>query len=361
MRYFIFLLMMFGGNIFAEEIRPLLQGDDWLKGIAQDLRNEEGLQNALFNLRRIEASSSIAYVCGLMKDKNDNFLPDEHNQYHLYDRIMMWGYKGTWISAVRFDREIDLPQDVHCFYGKEVALQVTRLEATVASQGRKTLCQPVKADEPLRSEILNDLRRNYVGDSNSLTLNGPLPTVKFKVDELCATENYAHFMGEPTDDAESVYHHDGDEFTRLDVILKKSADGAWHLMPEGRLLTQQAKVDAVGYYYYGMLREQDLAQLAQVCFVEGDTVNITGTLQQQGEEWTVTPDTPLACVRDVDISQAGWNQRMQLVLIRQEKELLKDLPGKKVQVSGDIFLALSTAHHTPLLLDNIFRLKELSK
>ncbi|PVP26667.1 hypothetical protein C4742_23285, partial [Salmonella enterica subsp. enterica serovar Mbandaka] len=82
MRYYLFLLLIICQNTFAEEIKPLPQGDTWRKYIALSLRDEEGLEDGLFNLRRIEANSSIAYVCGLIKDKNDNFLTDGQNQYH---------------------------------------------------------------------------------------------------------------------------------------------------------------------------------------------------------------------------------------------------------------------------------------
>ncbi|EBH9039874.1 DUF4431 domain-containing protein [Salmonella enterica] len=357
MRYFLLLVLMIFQNIYAEEIKPLQQGDTWRKYIALSLRDEEGLQGGLFNLRRIEANSNIAYVCGLIKGKNDNFITDGQHRYHLYDRVMVINYQWSWVSAVRFDKTVVSPQDAHCHYGKEVQLTSALLNAQVAAQGRKNICQPVKASDPLRSDILNGLRASYIGDSNNLNLNGSLPTVKFIVKALCATEDYAYFYGKPTGDKASYFIHD-DANNGLRVILKKSTDGVWRPVPENRMLTQQSKVDDK---YYGVLQKGDLARLAQVCMVEGDTVDITGTLQQQGEDWTVTPDKPFACVRDADTNKAGWNQRMQLVLTRQEKELLKDLPRKKVQVSGDIFLALSTAHHTPLLLDNIFRLKELSK
>ncbi|MBJ4183661.1 DUF4431 domain-containing protein, partial [Salmonella enterica subsp. enterica serovar Typhimurium] len=139
-------------------------------------------------------------------------------------------------------------------------------------------------------------------------------------------------------------------------------DGVWRPQPENKLLTQQSKVSG-GYYSDGTLRETDLAQLAQACRVEGDTVNLTGTLREQGDGesayWTLTPDNPLACVRDANKQQPGWNQTMQLVLTPQERESLNNLVGKKVSVGGDIFLALIASHHTSLLLDNIFRLTEI--
>ncbi|EBQ3258702.1 DUF4431 domain-containing protein, partial [Salmonella enterica] len=195
----------------------------------------------------------------------------------------------------------------------------------------------------------------------SLTLNGPLPTVKFIVEDLCATEDYAYFLGKATGDKTSFFIHD-DANNRLRVVLKKSPDGVWRPQPENKLLTQQSKVSG-GYCSDGTLRETDLAQLAQACRVEGDTVNLTGTLRQQGDGesayWTLTPDNPLACVRDANKQQPGWNQTMQLVLTPQERESLNNLVGKKVSVGGDIFLALSVSHHTPLLLDNIFRLTEI--
>lgn len=108
---------------------------------------------------------------------------------------------------------------------------------------------------------------------------------------------------------------------------------------ENNLLTQQSKVSC-GYYSDGTLRETDLAQLAQACRVEGDTVNLTGTLRQQGDGesayWTLTPDNPLACVRDANKQQHGWNQTMQLVLTPQERESLNNLVGKK-SASAAIF------------------------
>ncbi len=46
---------------------------------------KKGFEDGLFNLRQLKRSSSIAYVCGLIKDKNDGiFLTDGQNQYHLY-------------------------------------------------------------------------------------------------------------------------------------------------------------------------------------------------------------------------------------------------------------------------------------
>lgn len=122
-------------------------------------------------------------------------------------------------------------------------------------------------------------------------------------------------------------------------MLKKSPDGVWRPQPENNLLTQQSKVSG-GYYSDGTLRETDLAQLAQACRVEGDTVNLTGTLRQQGDGesayWTLTPDNPLACVRDANKQQPGWNQTMQLVLTPQERESLNNLVGKK-SASAAIF------------------------
>ncbi|EYI68085.1 hypothetical protein SEEH0134_07213, partial [Salmonella enterica subsp. enterica serovar Heidelberg str. N20134] len=55
MRYYLFLLLIICQNTFAEEIKPLPQGDTWRKYIALSLRDEEGLEDGLFNLRRIEA------------------------------------------------------------------------------------------------------------------------------------------------------------------------------------------------------------------------------------------------------------------------------------------------------------------
>ncbi len=83
---------------------------------------------------------------------------------------MAIGYRWSWGSVVRFDKTIASPQDVHCHYGKNVPLTSALLREQVAAQGRKNICQPVKANDPLRSDILNGLRASYIGDSNSLTL-----------------------------------------------------------------------------------------------------------------------------------------------------------------------------------------------
>ncbi|WON78962.1 DUF4431 domain-containing protein [Serratia sp. UGAL515B_01] len=44
------------------------------------------------------------------------------------------------------------------------------------------------------------------------------------------------------------------------------------------------------------------------------------------------------------------------MLTVQERGSLKRLLGEKVTVGGDILLALSREHHTPMLLNAIFRL-----
>ncbi len=52
---FILLLLIICQNTFAEEIKPLPQGDTGANRHTLSLRDEEGLEDGLLNLRRIEA------------------------------------------------------------------------------------------------------------------------------------------------------------------------------------------------------------------------------------------------------------------------------------------------------------------
>ncbi len=54
MRYYLFLLLIICQYTFAEEIKPLSQGDTWLKYISLLLSHEEVIEVGLCNLRWIE-------------------------------------------------------------------------------------------------------------------------------------------------------------------------------------------------------------------------------------------------------------------------------------------------------------------
>ncbi len=95
---------------------------------------------------------------------------------------MAIGYRWSWGSVVHFDKTAVSPQMFTAIMVKPLTSALW-LRAGRRAWAQK-YCQPVRHSDPLRSDILNGLRASYIGDSNSLTLNGPLPTVKFIVEDL---------------------------------------------------------------------------------------------------------------------------------------------------------------------------------
>ncbi|PWD07101.1 hypothetical protein C4813_24220 [Salmonella enterica subsp. enterica serovar Rubislaw] len=75
--YYLFLLLIICQNTFAEEIKPLPQGDTWRKYIALSLRDEEGLEDGLFNpvsdphLRAPEPGAKFVFRLLLSKKKTN--------------------------------------------------------------------------------------------------------------------------------------------------------------------------------------------------------------------------------------------------------------------------------------------------
>ncbi|TCB88114.1 DUF4431 domain-containing protein [Enterobacter quasihormaechei] len=359
MRYLSLLLIIICCHSFAEDMVSLKKRDFVRQNIAEDLRREENLKNAVFHIKRVNAGGNIAYFCALIKDKKDNYIQTGNNKYHLYDRIMLSTDNG-WISATRLDSEVDTPERAHCFYAPEVILQSESLMKRVEQEGRKDLCQPVHKGDPLRMNILNALRASYRGDSNRVELNGTRTEVTWVVKELCASEKYAWFFGHAIGDRQSVYSENKEN---IEVILRAEKNGEWHTMPRKNVLTQQSAVSWPqnnGYLSAAML-EKMAQRVQQRCALEGDTVRVSGRLQEAGNAadayWVIIPDEPFVCVRDADTHLSGWNSRMQLLLTKDERKLMNDLLGQNVHVGGDILLALSTHHHTALLLNNIFLLK----
>lgn len=362
MRYFTLLLFVVCSFSFADVMTSLNPGDYQRQRIVEDLRREEAMPDRLFSIKRIASNGDVVYICALVQDKQNNYMVDKNNKYHLYDRIMLETDNG-WISAVRLDRKVDGPEVARCFYQPGKDLYSEMLKLRVEKEGRKNLCQPVHRDDPLRQEILKGIRANYIGDTNILTLNGALPTVRFVVEDLCASETHAYFYGGTHGERQSEYT-DPEHGENLEVVLQKASDGAWYPLPENQLLTQQSRILSRQYerrFTAAML--EDIAQnLSQRCALEGDSISVTGVLEEVKNAgavyWIVKTDKLPRCVRDADSQKTGWNSQLQLLLTTEEQETLKDLLGKPVIVGGDILLALSAQHHTPLLLDNIFLLKE---
>ncbi|WP_160165627.1 DUF4431 domain-containing protein [Serratia sp. DD3] len=339
-------------------MEPLKKDDYTRQSIAQDLRKELNLADTLFYIKQISSKGDVAYFCGLLKDQSNHFLAGKNNQYHVYDRILIRTDKG-WISAVNLDSDVAAPEQAHCFYDNGTVLQRQTVQNKVEAQGRKNICQPVYKDDPLRTQILDGLRDSYIGDSNTLTLNTSSPAVKFVVTELCASENYARFFGKASGDTPSPYRAGRGYF---DVILQKTDKGTWRTVPENMVLTQQSTVHWSLHNHWildGYLADT-ANNLRQRCVQAGDTLRLSGLLREQGTGgdayWVIALDQPLACVRDADVAQPDWNTQMQLMLSAEERAAFTALLGKKVVAGGDISLALSSAHHTPLVLNNIFRI-----
>ncbi|PVZ85053.1 hypothetical protein C9426_21250 [Serratia sp. S1B] len=360
MRYCLLLLLLLCTHSYAGDgdMEPLKKDDYTRQNIAQDLRNEINLADTLFYIKQISSNGGIAYFCGLLKDPSNHFLAGKNSRYHVYDRILIDTDKG-WVSAVNLDNDVATPEQAHCFYDNGTVLQRQILQNKVEALGRNNICQPVHKDDPLRTQILDGLRESYMGDSNTLTLNTPSPVVKFVVTELCASENYARFFGKASGDSLSPYRA-GRGY--LDIILQKTDKGTWRTVPENVVLTQQSIVHWPLYNHWILAGNlADAANnLRQRCVLAGDTLSLSGMLREQGSGndtyWVIALDQPLACVQDADAAQPDWNTQLQLMLSAEERAELKAWLGKKVVVGGDISLALSSDQHTPLVLNNIFRI-----
>ncbi|ECF2751440.1 DUF4431 domain-containing protein [Salmonella enterica subsp. enterica serovar Ituri] len=400
MRRCLFLLAMCCASVFAGDmvwIKP--DAEELSRTIVDVLLRETGLSREQFDIRRLATGwddawlqssqdrQEVAYFCGVVNVGAAG--------YRVYERVLLPAGSDGWISAASFDHDAATQQTATCHYDVKKSLSTQSLLAAVEATGRKNLCLPVRENDPLRRPIMDTLRASYVGDGHLRTLNGALPDVKFVVERLCATDDYAWFYGQVTGEAKNPYWHRESHMERvlataqtispdmphrqekryLEAVLKKAAEGVWRLVPEHYFLTQQTtQVDwfddrPIDGFRFSSRRADALSAVTlaniaqrrgQRCAREGDTISVVGTLHEDDAgEWTITPDKPLSCVRDADQHQPDWNAQMQLVLTAQERNMLKALLGKKVRVGGDIFLALSDSHHTPLLLDNIFRLTEI--
>ncbi len=75
-----------------------------------------------------------------------------------------------------------------------VDLKSQELRALVKQYGRIAACLPVEKGDPLRTQLLDAVRENYVGDLNRKTTLNNTPVPSFVVTQLCAAQKYAYFV-----------------------------------------------------------------------------------------------------------------------------------------------------------------------
>ncbi|MDI5633323.1 hypothetical protein MJM96_24265, partial [Salmonella enterica subsp. enterica serovar Anatum] len=102
MRYFLLVLMMICCNLYASDMFPLKPDENPRGAIALTLREEVGLLNARFDIKRIEINETreLAYFCGLLKDTDGQYIKDEDDKYYLFDRILLDSGTEGWVSTV---------------------------------------------------------------------------------------------------------------------------------------------------------------------------------------------------------------------------------------------------------------------
>lgn len=169
MRYFLLLLMMFCCNLYASDMFPLKPDANPRGAIALTLREEVGLLNARFDIKRIEINETreLAYFCGLLKDTDGQYIKDEDDKYYLFDRILLDSGTEGWVSTVYLDEEFSAPEQAKCHFAGNVDLKSQELRALVKQYGRIAACLPVEKGDPLRTQLLDAVRENYVGDLNT--------------------------------------------------------------------------------------------------------------------------------------------------------------------------------------------------
>ncbi|EDF7130539.1 hypothetical protein B1T21_23310, partial [Salmonella enterica subsp. enterica serovar Kentucky] len=228
MRYFILVLMMVCCNLYASDMFPLKPDENPRGAIALTLREEVGLLNARFDIKRIEINETreLAYFCGLLKDTDGQYIKDEDDKYYLFDRILLDSGTEGWVSTVYLDEEFSAPEQAKCHFAGNVDLKSQELRALVKQYGRIAACLPVEKGDPLRTQLLDAVRGNYVGDLNRKTTLNNTPVPSFVVTQLCAAQKYAYFCGEPANADADWYSQDS---KKLDVVLQKDANNTWWL------------------------------------------------------------------------------------------------------------------------------------
>ncbi|WHP78808.1 DUF4431 domain-containing protein [Edwardsiella anguillarum] len=115
------------------------------------------------------------------------------------------------------------------------------------------------------------------------------------------------------------------------------------------------------FYSFGVLA---------TCLKEGDKISLSGVVSEKlyygppgwGEdkahdeklhEWILHLNQPLKCVDDADTDNQNWNQDVQLIMRdANDYKAHRNLLGQVVSVNGEILLAETGYHMTPVLLDN---------
>lgn len=123
-----------------------------------------------------------------------------------------------------------------------VDLKSQELRALVKQYGRIAACLPVEKGDPLRTQLLDAVRENYVGDLNRKTTLNNTPVPSFVVTQLCAAQKYAYFCGEPANADADWYSQDS---KKLDVVLvlQKDANNTWWLpVPQFQGISRQSSL-----------------------------------------------------------------------------------------------------------------------
>lgn len=177
--------------------------------------------------------------CGLLKDTDGQYIKDEDDKYYLFDRILLDSGTEGWVSTVYPDEEFSAPEQAKCHFAGNVDLKSQELRALVKQYGRIAACLPVEKGDPLRTQLLDAVRENYVGDLNRKTTLNNTPVPSFVVTQLCAAQKYAYFCGEP---ATPMLTGIVRIVKKLDVVLvlQKDANNTWWLpVPQFQGISRQ--------------------------------------------------------------------------------------------------------------------------
>ncbi|QCR36847.1 hypothetical protein C1N62_12480 [Nissabacter sp. SGAir0207] len=105
------------------------------------------------------------------------------------------------------------------------------------------------------------------------------------------------------------------------------------------------------------------------CLKEGDKVVLSGVMKEElfygppnwGEDrkhdekllyWVLHLSSPLKCVIDANTEQEGWNSNVQLIISGDDYKIKRNLLNHHVTVEGNVMLAVTGYHMTPVLLKN---------
>ncbi|PIF23923.1 DUF4431 domain-containing protein [Candidatus Pantoea floridensis] len=103
------------------------------------------------------------------------------------------------------------------------------------------------------------------------------------------------------------------------------------------------------------------------CLKEGDKVVLSGVMKEElfygppnwGEDrkhdekllyWILHLNSPLKCVVDANNEQKGWGSNVQLIINGEDYKTKRNLLNHHVTVDGNVMLAVTGYHMTPVLL-----------